>query len=239
MDKKYLDDFIDKYYLGGMIDNTIWRVRKNKLSTSFVSEKKEMMGHITFNNFKHSDADIGIVDSERTKKLLSVLNGKCDLVYEKDDKDKDRIVRLIVDDGFSVVKISTAHLSIFPTDPKLKVVPPWDLQLKMNNESALAFIKGADVITEKVHFTIVRNKKNYKLIIGYDKKCIDMVEIPVELVSGELEKEISFSSWHLRAVLKANKNADISFNISSAGLMKCDFTTKDYSAIYHLVALRV
>ena len=35
MNKTYLESFISKYHLGGLISNVIWRVKDNKLTTTF------------------------------------------------------------------------------------------------------------------------------------------------------------------------------------------------------------
>ncbi len=58
MERTYLDRFIQKYYLGGLISNTIWKVRDNTLSTTFTTDGKEMLGSVTFNNFTQPDADL-------------------------------------------------------------------------------------------------------------------------------------------------------------------------------------
>ena len=56
MNRTYLDSFISKYYLGGLISNTIWKVRNNTLNTAFTTEGKEMLGSVKFNNFTQPDA---------------------------------------------------------------------------------------------------------------------------------------------------------------------------------------
>ena len=64
-----------------------------------------------------------------------------------------------------------------------------------------------------------------------------MVRVPVEVVDGSDVDEISFSSLHLRSIISANKGADISLKVSGQGLMKCVFTTKEYTSEYYLVAM--
>ena len=65
-----------------------------------------------------------------------------------------------------------------------------------------------------------------------------MVRVPVKVVTSGDIGEKSFSSLHLKSVISANKEADtISLSVSSAGLLKCSFINKDYSADYYLVAM--
>ena len=65
MNRTYLDSFISKYHLGGLISNTIWKIKDNELSTTFTTDGKEMLGTVKFNDFKEPDAELGIIDTER------------------------------------------------------------------------------------------------------------------------------------------------------------------------------
>ena len=46
MNITYLDSFISKYHLGGLISNTIWKIKDNTLSTTFTTDGKEMLGTV-------------------------------------------------------------------------------------------------------------------------------------------------------------------------------------------------
>ena len=236
MNRTYLDSFISKYYLGGLISNTIWKVRDNTLHTSFTTEGKEMLGTVKFNNFQQPDADLGIVDTERLMRILSVLNGSCTLDYQKVE---DRIIAMTLKDDNAEVKFNLGDLSIFGRSAKLKNVPEFNLVLDMSKEAASAFVSGCNAITESNHFTVVGSDDDYELIVNYDKtKNLDMIRVPVKVVSSGDVDGISFSSEHLRSIISANKEADkISISVSSAGLLKCSFYTSDYSADYYLVAM--
>ena len=236
MNRTYLDSFISKYHLGGLISNTVWRVKDNTLKTDFTTEGKEMLGSVRFNNFTQPDADLGIVDTERLIRILSVLNGQCTLDYQKV---QDRIIAMTLKDDNAEVKFNLGDLSIFPTDPKLKNVPPFELVMEMNKDAASAFVNGCNAITESNHFTIVENGDDCEVIVNYDRtKNLDMVRVPVKVVTSGDIGEKSFSSLHLKSVISANKEADtISLSVSSAGLLKCSFVNKDYSADYYLVAM--
>ena len=54
--------------------NVIWRVKDNKLTTTFTTEGKEMLGHVVFDDFKYEDVRLSIVDTERLNRMLSVFN---------------------------------------------------------------------------------------------------------------------------------------------------------------------
>tara|TARA_B100001564_G_scaffold358137_2_gene376007 strand:- start:92 stop:814 length:723 start_codon:yes stop_codon:yes gene_type:complete len=235
MNKTYLESFIGKYHLGGLISNVVWKARNNKLTTTFTTEGKEMLGSVSFDNFKYPDADLGVFDTERLIRMLSVLNGNCDLSYQNIE---DKIIAITLKDGNAEVKFNLGDLSIFPEETKLKNEPAYNLTLKMNTESAKAFVNGCNAITESNHFTVVGDDSSCELIVNFDKtKNLDMVRVPVQVVEGGEVENISFSSLHLKSIINANAGADISLKVSNQGLLKCMFTTKEYSSVYYLVAM--
>ena len=236
MERTYLDRFIQKYYLGGLISNTIWKVRDNTLSTTFTTDGKEMLGSVTFNNFTQPDADLGIIDTERLMKILSVLNGTCSMTYQNVE---ERVIAITLKDTNAEVKFNLGDLSIFGEESKLKNEPEYGLTLKMSKDSAKAFVNGCNAISESNHFTVVGSGSDCELIINYDKeKNLDMIRVPVEIVNGGDIENVSFASHHLRSVISANSEADaISLQVSDAGLLKCVFSNSEYSAEYFLVAM--
>jgi|TARA_B100001094_G_scaffold270240_1_gene274964 hypothetical protein len=236
MNRTYLDSFISKYYLGGLISNTIWKVRDNTLHTSFTTEGKEMLGSVKFNNFTQPDADLGIVDTERLIRILSVLNGDCKLDYQKVE---DRIIAMKLQDDNAEVKFNLGDLSIFGESAKLKNVPDFELVLQMTKQAAVAFVNGCNAITESNHFTVVGSDDSYELVVNYDRtKNLDMIRVPVKVISSGDIDGLSFASDHLRSIINANKDSDsISISVSSAGLLKCSFSSNSYNADYFLVAM--
>ena len=120
MNKSYLESFISKYHLGGLISNVIWRVKDNKLTTTFTTEGKEMLGHVVFDDFKYEDADLGIVDTERLNRMLSVLNGDCEVIYQTMN---ERVIAMTLKDDNAEVKFNLGDLSIFPEETRLKNEP--------------------------------------------------------------------------------------------------------------------
>tara|TARA_Y100000114_G_C11732906_1_gene314585 strand:+ start:545 stop:1300 length:756 start_codon:yes stop_codon:yes gene_type:complete len=236
MQRAYLDSFISKYYLGGLISNTIWKVRDNTLTTSFTTEGKEMLGSVEFNNFTQPNADLGIIDTERLMKILSVLNGDCTMDYQTVD---NRVVAVTMKDSNAEVKFNLGDLSIFGEEAQMKSIPTFDLTLKVSKNAASAFVNGCNALTESNHFTVVSDTDGCELIVNFDRtKNLDMIRVPVEVVNGGEIDNISFSSLHLKSVITANKDADsISIQVSSAGLLKCQFISADYKSEYYLVAM--
>jgi len=235
MNKTYLDSFIGKYHLGGLISNAVWKARNNILTTTFTTDGKEMLGSVSFNDYKYPDADLGVFDTERLIRMLSVLTGQCEISYQSIE---ERVIAIILKDANAEVKFNLGDLSIFPEETKLKNEPEYTILLKMTNEGANAFVSGCNAITESNHFTVVGDGEQCEFIVNYDKtKNLDMVRVPIKVVSGTEVDKISFSSLHFKSIITANKGAEISLKVSNQGLLKCIFTTKEYTAVYYLVAM--
>ena len=195
-----------------------------------------MLGTVRFNDFTEPDADLGIIDTERLMKILSVLNGTCSMTYQNVE---ERVIAITLKDTNAEVKFNLGDLSIFGEESKLKNEPEYGLTLKMSKDSAKAFVNGCNAISESNHFTVVGSGSDCELIINYDKeKNLDMIRVPVEVVNGGDIENVSFASHHLRSVISANSEADaISLQVSDAGLLKCVFSNSEYSAEYFLVAM--
>ena len=80
--------------------------------------------------------------------------------------------------------------------------------MEMSKESVL-FVNVCNAITESNHFTIVGNSSHCEFIVNYDRtKNVDMIRVPVKVVSGDESDGKSFSSEHMSKIISANKEAD-------------------------------
>jgi len=74
MQKSKLDKFIQKYNLGGNVNQVKWVSKDNKLSTSFVTPDKSLMGSVNVDNFTFEDVELGVYTTDQLMKLLNVLD---------------------------------------------------------------------------------------------------------------------------------------------------------------------
>ena len=60
MQKTKLNKFIQKYNLGGNVNSVKWKASSNKLTTSFVTPDKSLLGTVVANNVIFEDANLGV-----------------------------------------------------------------------------------------------------------------------------------------------------------------------------------
>ena len=58
MQKSKLDKFIQKYNLGGNVNSVKWKSNGTKLSTSFVTPDKSLLGNVKVDKFPFDDAEL-------------------------------------------------------------------------------------------------------------------------------------------------------------------------------------
>ena len=95
MKKQTLETFIKKYSLNGVIDSVKWTVAKDKkiLNTKSITEEKNVLLDVTQKNFEaiEEDSEIGVYDTGKLVKMLSVMENDVTLnLNKKDDKNKKK-----------------------------------------------------------------------------------------------------------------------------------------------------
>jgi len=79
MQKVKLDRFVQKYNLNGQAEQVKWKSKDKKLSTSFITQDKSLLGKVTLDNFDFEETELGIYDTAQLKSLLGVLGDKITL----------------------------------------------------------------------------------------------------------------------------------------------------------------
>ena len=74
MKKQLFLDFISKYALGGLIETVAWEVKNGKLTTRMISDYKNLIGEISYNNFDIQDFEGKKLGVFKTSKFVSMLN---------------------------------------------------------------------------------------------------------------------------------------------------------------------
>jgi hypothetical protein len=129
MKKQVLNTFIDKYSLNGTIESVKWVVdNKNKqIKTSSISDDKNVVSYVSIKDDAGlSEAEIGINDTAKLKKLLGVLTDDVNITFNKRD---EKIVSLSLNSESTDVQYVTADLSVIPKVPDLKKLPPFNLEI--------------------------------------------------------------------------------------------------------------
>ena len=117
MQKTKLNKFIQKYNLGGNVNSVKWKSNSNKLTTSFVTPDKSLLGEVAVSNFGFEDAELGVYQTDQLQKLIGVLGEDISINLSKFG---DKVVSLNVESDAVSVDYVLSDLSVISDPPSLK-----------------------------------------------------------------------------------------------------------------------
>jgi hypothetical protein len=242
MKKQVLNTFIDKYSLNGTIESVKWVVdNKNKqIKTSSISDDKNVVSYVSIKDDAGlSEAEIGINDTAKLKKLLGVLTDDVNIAFNKRE---EKIVSLSLTSESTDVQYVTADLSVIPKVPDLKKLPPFNLEIPLTKEFVTTFVKAKSALSDVDTMTFTKDKKDkIKLTIGYSSVNSNRINIDVKPVEGKdtLGKTIHFSAKYLKEILTSNSDCENAvLKISDAGIAHVEFNNELFSSSYYLIDIK-
>lgn len=242
MKKQVLNTFIDKYSLNGTIESVKWVVdNKNKqIKTSSISDDKNVVSYVSIKDDAGlSEAEIGINDTAKLKKLLGVLTDDVNITFNKRD---EKIVSLSLNSEGTDVQYVTADLSVIPKVPDLKKLPPFNLEIPLTKEFVTTFVKAKSALSDVDTMTFSKDKKDkIKLTIGYSSVNSNRINIDVKPVEGKdsLGKTIHFSAKYLKEILTSNSDCENAvLKISDAGIAHVEFNNELFNSSYYLIDIK-
>ena len=235
MQKTKLNKFIQKYNLGGNVNSVKWKSNSNKLTTSFVTPDKSLLGEVAVSNFGFEDAELGVYQTDQLQKLIGVLGEDISINLSKFG---DKVVSLNVESDAVSVDYVLSDLSVISDPPSLKRLPEFETKIKLDYYFINTFIKGKSALSDVDMFTILKNKSGEcEVIIGYSSTNTNRVNIPVSCDECNIDTPITFNANLFKEVLVANKECTSAvLHVSSEGLAKVNFKVDDYDSTYHIVA---
>ena len=237
MQKTKLNKFIQKYNLGGNVNSVKWTSNTNKLTTSFVTPDKSLLGTVVADNVVFEDGDLGVYQTDQLQKLLGVLGDDVNLTLTKAG---DKAVSLKVKNDTVSVDYVLSDLSVIPDPPALKRLPDFQTKVKLDSKFIDTFIKGKSALADVDMFTFVNDKDgNLNAVIGYSSTNTNRVTIPVETESNGLTEPVTFNANLFKEMLVANKECKSAvLEVSNEGLSKVNFKIDDYDSTYYIVAMQ-
>ena len=233
MNKSKLERFIQKYSLGGAVERAIWDFRNNKLSTTFVTPGKSLLGKVSVDNFIFEDIKLGVYSTNQLQRLLNVVGDNIDISLTKANKSA---ISLKISDTSAAVNFTLADLAVIETPPKQIEWPIFDTVIDIDIKFIDTFIRGKNALPDANTFTLVDNG-NTKIIIGYSMTNSNRVTIPINVKEKFLIDYLSFDANLFKEILLANRECkSASFRVSSKGLAHIVFNIDEYVAEYYLTA---
>ena len=242
MKKQILNSFIDKYSLNGTIESVKWIVDNNdkQIKTSSISDDKNVLSFVIVKDTAGlEDAELGVNDTTKLKKLLNVLGEDVNISFNKRD---DKIVSLSLSTESTDVQYVTADLSVIPNVPVLKKLPPFNLEIPLTKEFVGTFVKAKSALSDVDTLTFIKDKKDkIKLVIGYSSVNSNRINIDVKTTDGKdsLGKTLHFSAKYLKEILTSNSDCENAvLKVSDAGIAHVEFNNDVFNSNYYLVEIK-
>jgi len=231
MEKSKFNGFVSRYNLGGEVESVMIKSEKTNMSVRMISDDKTLLGDVTVNDTDFPDGEFGIYTTSQLKGLLGVLDNTI--------KVEEVTGALKFSDNGTKMQYMLAAPSVIPAVPDLKTLPPFNVEITLDNEFVNKFIKSKGALTDADTFTFTCKDGKGEIILGYSSINSNRISISVDCkCEGDVDP-IAFSAKYLKAILLANKGSSTSsLQISSQGLSKVAFTEGEYVSNYYLVEIK-
>lgn len=231
MNKSKFDGFINRYNLGGEIESVMIKSDDSNLSVRMISDDKTLLGDVTVVEGDFPNGEFGIYTTSQLKGLLSVLDEAISV--------EEVTGAVKFSDKGTKVQYMLAAPSVIPAVPDLKALPPFNVEVTLNDDFINKFIKSKGALSDADTFTFTSKAGKSEIILGYSSINSNRISIDVATNSTEDIEPIAFSAKYLKAILMANKGSKTSsLKISSKGLSHVSFTDGDYTSNYYLVEIK-
>ena len=231
MNKSKFDGFINRYNLGGEIESVMIKSDDSNLSVRMISDDKTLLGDVSVVESDFPNGEFGIYTTSQLKGLLSVLDEAISV--------EETTGAVKFSDKGTKVQYMLAAPSVIPAVPDLKALPPFNVEVTLNDDFINKFIKSKGALSDADTFTFTSKAGKSEIILGYSSINSNRISIDVATNSTEDIEPIAFSAKYLKAILMANKGSKTSsLKISSKGLSHVSFTDGDYTSNYYLVEIK-
>ena len=208
----------------------------NRISTSFVTPDKSLLGNVAVDKFQFEDAELGVYQTDQLKSLINVLGDDVSLDLTKFG---DKAVSLKVKNGPVSVDYVLSDLSVISDPPQMKRLPEFGTKIKLDSNFISTFIKGKGALSDVDTFSVVKNGSGCDVVIGYSTTNTNRVNIPVNFSSCDIDTPITFNANLFKEVLVSNRECTSAIlEVSTEGLAKVNFKIDDFDSTYYIVALQ-
>lgn len=249
MNKQNLLTFIKKYYLAGLVESVAWKIKDNRLSTKFVLDDQTLLGKVVYNDFEYEDSDLGVSETSKFIKMLSVLDDEFEFSVSKV---ADKAKTILMKDDNSDTKYILSNLDLINTripvaanigDPSIKIEMTADfinkfIKAKASFEKCDSFYITADELTEECKVVLTEG--------GADSaeehssvETNNTISINVNTTQLSDVERVYVNAGLFKDIIDANKDfIDCTFEVYKKGLIHLTFKNELYFSEYHLLSIQ-
>ena len=232
--KNLLTSVISKYYLNGLNNQVKWRVKDNVL-TIYAGESGRVC-RVILNNFELEDSELGVFDTNKLSKLISITNG--DLLI-KLEKLKAVFTKMHIQDSNFDLTYSLADTLILGKNTWYDDPEEWEVEVELTSEDIDHLIKAKNALGEVDSMLITTttdfDSNNICEFIFGDNTGFSN-KITYQIQGGNITDNslsLPFNSDIFKDILNANKDQDsCSLKLSKTGILKLLFDSSDIKSEY-------
>ena len=235
INKSTITSVISKYYLNGLNNQVKWRI-KDKQLTIYAGESGRVC-KIQHKNFPLEDAELGVFDTHKLSKLISITNG--DLMVSL-EKIKAVYTKMHFADANFDLTYSLADILILGKNTYYEDPESFEMELEIAKEDIDHLIKAksalADVNNMLITSTTDMDGTNIcEFIFGDNTGFSNKITYQVQ---GKISKsgiEIPFDSDIFKDILNSNKDMDSgTLKLSEQGMLKLNFYSDEVESEYFI-----
>jgi len=237
MKKPYLQDVIEKYYLGGLVERVKIQITDKTLTTKFISAQKNLVGVLEAPGITLPDCEFGVYDTSQLLKLIGITDHFLTLDVEVNRGIANKL--LIADNEYNL-EYALADTMLTPSVPSIDE-PTYQMVADVDTEFIAKFLKAKKALGTDV-FIVEQGidheeKQAMKFTLGGVDKHTNKVNftLPTSL-SSVPGVQMKFPIEEFGEILAANKEiATGILSVSEDGLLKIDFTNEEGVKVTYLL----
>lgn len=233
--KNVLQSVIAKYYLNGLNNQVKWRI-KDKALTIYAGEKGRVC-KVHLNDFDIEDSELGIFDTDKLSKLLSITSGELSLSLEKIKSvyTKMHIADLNFDLTYSLADILILGKTTWYEDPET-----WEIDIDLQMEDVDHLIKAKNALSD-VNNMLITTTQDFdgnnicEFVFGDNTGFSNKITYQLNGDIKEDNLSIPFDSDIFKSILNSNKNMSKgNLKLSNKGMIKLTFNSDDIESVYYI-----
>ena len=235
INKSQLTSVISKYYLNGLNNQVKWRIKDNTL-TIYAGESGRVC-KVVLNNFQLEDAELGVFDTNKLSKLISITNGDLMISLEKIKAvyTKMHIADLNFDLTYSLADILILGKNTYYEDPE-----EWEVDLTLEPEDIDRLIKAKNALGD-VNSMLITTTTDFdgnnicEFIFGDNTGFSNKISYKIQGNITESDIQIPFDSNIFKDILNSNKDMfKGQLKLSTTGILKLNFTSEEIISEYYV-----
>ena len=234
INKNTLTSVISKYYLNGLNNQVKWRIKDNQL-VIYAGEAGRVC-KVVHSNFQLEDSELGVFDTQKLSKLISITNGDLVLTLEKLNAIYTKL--LIADENFDLTYSLADTLILgkntYYNDPD----EGYEVELDLSPEDIDHLIKAKNALSDVDNMIITTNidfdgNNICEIIFGDNTGFSNKISYKMNGNIKDATISIPFNSDIFKDILNANKDQNQgSLKLSKSGILKFNFNSDEIESEY-------